>query len=77
LSNARITALELFIQDEADVAALAAGSEPLYLLLNVANVESQWLGKTPHQHYLWLQQHRELQVIGRHEPYTLFRVTGL
>lgn len=71
-----VAAIELFTQDEADVVALAAGNKPLYLLLNVDQVASQWVGKTPHQHYLWLQQHRELQLIGQYGPYTLFRVIG-
>ncbi len=70
-----LEAIELFAQEETDVAALVAATEPLYLLLNVTNVESQWLGKTPHQHYVWLQENSDLQVIGQYEPYTLFQIT--
>lgn len=71
-----VPVIELFAQDEADLAALVNMAESLYLLLNVDNVTTQWVGKSPYLNYHWLRENRGLVEIGRYEPYTLFQVTG-
>ncbi|RMF80067.1 MAG: phospholipid carrier-dependent glycosyltransferase [Chloroflexi bacterium] len=47
-----------------------------YLLIDVANIESQWAGREPQIAYHWLRDNRGLTEIGRYGAYTLFRVAG-
>ena len=65
---------EIYALDLADLAALKAKSAPLYLLLDVANVESQWKDKSPQINYHWLRDNGRLSEIGRFPPYTLYGV---
>ena len=68
------TTYELFYQDEESLAALLAAGRPLYLLLDVANAESQWSGRAPDENYRWLQEHAGLTKIADLKPLTLFAV---
>jgi 4-amino-4-deoxy-L-arabinose transferase-like glycosyltransferase len=63
---------EIYALDLADLAALKTGTAPLYLLLDVANVESQWRDKSPQINYHWLRDNGRLTEIGRFPPYTLY-----
>lgn len=65
---------ELYYQDEASLAALMSESRPLYLLLDVANVQSQWPGRPPEENYRWLQEHANLTEVADLKPQTLFEV---
>jgi 4-amino-4-deoxy-L-arabinose transferase-like glycosyltransferase len=47
-----------------------------YLLINVWNVERQWAGHAPQIAYHWLRDQRGLTEMGRHGPYTLYRIEG-
>ncbi|HET8628142.1 MAG TPA: hypothetical protein VFL91_12015, partial [Thermomicrobiales bacterium] len=58
----------------ADLARLAAGDRPVYLLLDTANVEQQWRGLPPDEDYRWLRDGPRLAPLGRYGEYTLFRV---
>ena len=68
------TTYELFYQDEESLAALLAAGRPLYLLLDVANAESQWAGRAPEENYRWLQEHAGLTEVADLKPLTLFAV---
>ncbi|HEX5505749.1 MAG TPA: hypothetical protein VFW96_24240 [Thermomicrobiales bacterium] len=58
-----------------DLARLAAGDHPVYLLLDTANVETQWRGLPPDENYRWLRDGPGLAPLGRYGGhYTLFRV---
>lgn len=53
---------------------LAAAWQPdHYLLLNVWQIERQWVGREPHIAYTWLRDQRGLTVIGQQGNYTLFQ----
>jgi hypothetical protein len=65
---------EIYNLDEAELQALLA-RRPLYLFLDVANVERQWRGKSPQLNYAWLQQHVRLRPAGSFPPYDLFEIT--
>ncbi len=67
---------EIYNLDESDLATMIYRPDPLYVLLPVDNVESQWLGKSPERNYRWLRNHGQLEVVGQLPPYTLFRFQG-
>ncbi|HEX6739430.1 MAG TPA: hypothetical protein VF310_14225, partial [Vicinamibacteria bacterium] len=58
----------------ADLAPLLAGDRPAYLLLDVANVETQWRDRPPSENYHRLRDGPGLVPLGRRGPYTLFRI---
>jgi 4-amino-4-deoxy-L-arabinose transferase-like glycosyltransferase len=65
---------EIFYLDEAGLAALARSGRPLYLLLDLQNVQRQWLGRPPEANYRWLQENATLRLRASLPPYTLFEV---
>lgn len=50
--------------------------KPTYLLLNIWDIEHQWVGKELWYTYHWLAGQRGLQPIGRYGNYHLLRVNG-
>lgn len=70
----RLNTLELFHLDEAALDRLLQSHAPLYLLLDVGNIETQWRDKLPRHNYRWLVEHSMLVQAGRFPPYTLFKV---
>jgi 4-amino-4-deoxy-L-arabinose transferase-like glycosyltransferase len=66
----------LYSLSERDIDALLAGGRPLFLLVDVDNVERQWKGLTPQQTFDRLRTSPGLSVVGQHPPYTLFAVHG-
>ncbi len=63
---------EIYYLDEPALKALASAPQPLYVLLNLDNVETQWQGETPEGNYRWLQEHTKLRPVADLVPYTLF-----
>jgi 4-amino-4-deoxy-L-arabinose transferase-like glycosyltransferase len=55
------------------MAALLREDRPVYLLLDLENVESQWQARTPSTNYHWLREQAGLEEVGRQRQYTLFR----
>ncbi len=70
----RLETHELWALTEADFAALLAESTPTYLLIDVANVESQWAGRSPERNYHWLRDGPGLDPLGQFGAYQLFAV---
>jgi 4-amino-4-deoxy-L-arabinose transferase-like glycosyltransferase len=68
---------ELFYLAAPDLDLIAQQPQPSYLLLDVGNIESQWVGLRPQQDYHYLQQRPGLDIVGRRGPYTLFRIKSL
>lgn len=66
--------VELFYQDPTSLQNLLADGRPTYLLLDVANVESQWLNQSSGLNYNWLQDNPGLAWIGKERSYSLFQV---
>jgi 4-amino-4-deoxy-L-arabinose transferase-like glycosyltransferase len=64
---------ELYHLTPAEMAGMLGEGRPVFLLLDVANVESQWVGRAPYLNYRWLQEEVGLAKIGQRQPYTLFR----
>jgi 4-amino-4-deoxy-L-arabinose transferase-like glycosyltransferase len=65
---------ELFELRQADLDAIARAPRPAYLLLDTANVESQWAGLWPQQAYRSLLRRPGLKIAGSYGSYTLFRL---
>lgn len=55
---------------------LSVDGRTTYLLLDQANVESQWQGRSPELNYRWLQHGPGLTILGTLDNYTLWRVKG-
>ncbi len=70
----RLDTHELWALDTSQVADLMADGRPTLVLLDVANVETQWLGHAPSNNYHWLRDGPGLDPLGQYESYTLFRV---
>jgi hypothetical protein len=47
-----------------------------YLVLNVYNIENQWVGRNPQLDYHWLRDQRGLDQLGKFGYYTLFKIRG-
>lgn len=71
----QLNTLEFFYLDEASLQTLTESPGPLYLLLDLNSIKTQWRGKTPEINYQWLQKHTTLTEIGLFAPYTLFKIT--
>ena len=65
---------ELYGVTPDDLADLLADGRPAYLLIDVANVETQWQGQSPSVNYHWLRDQQILSEIGKSSGYTLFLV---
>jgi hypothetical protein len=70
----QLNTLELFYLDEASLKTLTESPTPLYLLLDLPGIETQWQGKTPQINYQWLKENTTLSEIGAFPPYVLFQV---
>jgi len=79
LTLAHYTALdvrELYYETPITLARDWQPGQAVYLLINVWNIERQWAGRAPQIAYHWLRDHRGLIELGRHGPYTLYRIEG-
>jgi 4-amino-4-deoxy-L-arabinose transferase-like glycosyltransferase len=47
-----------------------------YLLINVWNIENQWVGRDPQNDYHWLRDRRGLIELGKYGYFTLFKIKG-
>ncbi len=70
----QLEAIELFFLDPASLQTLTAARRPLYLLLDVPNIETQWQGKVPQANYRWLKTQARLIRVQSFPPYTLFEI---
>lgn len=67
---------ELYNLSPPQLSHMLADGRPTYLLLDQANVESQWQGLSPELNYRWLQHGPGLTLLGTLDDYTLWRVKG-
>lgn len=72
----RLETHDLFYLTPPQLDAWIADGRPLYLLLDRANVLSQWEGKPPAMHYHRLTREPGLVEVARAGAYTLWRVEG-
>jgi hypothetical protein len=70
----QLQTLELFYLNEDTLKTLIQSPHPLYVLLDVGNIETQWRDKTPQLNYQWLVENTTLTEIKAFPPYTLFKV---
>ena len=65
---------ELYYLAPADLDPIRQQRQPAYLLLDVGNIDSQWVGLRPWQDYHYLLEQHLLEIVGERPPYTLFRI---
>ncbi len=70
----RLDTHELWALTEADLAVLLADAAPTYLLLDVANAETQWAGHPLEANYHWLRAGPGLEPLAQYGDYQLFAV---
>lgn len=69
-----VAARELFYQTPDALTEMLRDDVPLYLLVDVENIDRQWAGLAPQNNYRWLRSNAEVTPVSRIPPYTLFRV---
>ncbi|MEZ4667774.1 MAG: phospholipid carrier-dependent glycosyltransferase [Anaerolineae bacterium] len=67
---------ELYYETPATLRAKWQHGQKEYLLINVWNIEDQWIGRDLQLSYHWLRDERGLTRLGRVGYYTLFRIGG-
>lgn len=67
---------EIFVATPDSLARWTEGEAPLYLLLDVPSVQTQWQGRSPDENRVWLRENRGFREVGTHGGFTLFRVGG-
>ena len=70
----RIPTTELYLASDDELQALLDGAEPLYLLVDAANLESQWREQEVAARYRALRHGPGLTTLAQFGPLTLFRV---
>jgi 4-amino-4-deoxy-L-arabinose transferase-like glycosyltransferase len=68
---------EIYYLEPETLHELVQSNQPLYLCLNLDNINSQWKGLVPQENYLWLQENSELNELFQYPPYTLFQVSAV
>jgi len=67
---------EIFSMTPDDIETLAQSGDEFYLLLNVYNVQTQWRDQPPYLNYQWIVEHYDVEKVGTHRHFTLFRATS-
>ncbi len=70
----QLRVVDLYAQSPASVQALICSSPETYLLVDPANLESQWTGKSPEVNFRWLKEAARLFEIGSLDPWMLYGV---
>jgi hypothetical protein len=65
---------ELYQARPLALARWAAEPRPLYLFVDVGNLETQWRDHPLGENYRWLRDGPGLTALGQRGPWTLFRV---
>ena len=65
---------ELFLIEDAALRDLAGQDRPLYMVVPVDSLETQWRGYPLERRFRWLRDGPGLEELGRQGGYTLFRV---
>jgi hypothetical protein len=71
-----LNASDIYLHDPESMADLLESPTPLFLFLDLENINNQWAGLSPQQNYLWLQENGRLTEIDQYPPYTLFQVSA-
>ncbi len=67
---------ELFYETPQTLAQKWQRGHEEYLVLNVWNIENQWVGRDPQLNYHWLRDQRGLVRLGKYDNYVLFKIRG-
>jgi hypothetical protein len=67
---------EIYYETPQTLAARWTHGRSDYLLLNLWQIQNQWVGREPDTAYRWLRDQRGLEQIARYGNYTLFKVKG-
>lgn len=72
--HARLAVRELFEETPAGLDALTRAPQPIYLLVDVRSVSTQWAERSPGVNFRWLRDGPGIVEIAAREGVTLFRV---
>ncbi|MBI1278090.1 MAG: phospholipid carrier-dependent glycosyltransferase [Anaerolineaceae bacterium] len=67
---------ELYYETPQTLAGKWQRGKDEYLVLNLWNIENQWVGRDPQLDYHWLRDQRGLEQLGKFGNYTLFKIRG-
>ena len=71
-----LAVVELFNETPRSLEPQVCAGDTTFLLIDPANIESQWVGKPPELNYRWLREQAGLRELGRQGDWTLFVVEG-
>ncbi|WKZ38524.1 MAG: hypothetical protein QY328_09690 [Anaerolineales bacterium] len=65
--------VDLYVQSPVTLQALMdSASQPVYVFVQIENLETQWVGKAPLVNYLWLRDSFALREIGTYDDWVLY-----
>jgi 4-amino-4-deoxy-L-arabinose transferase-like glycosyltransferase len=70
-----LNVVEFYSLDEGTLETVTVASPPVYLLLDLKNLETQWQDRPPARNYQWLQSHKGLTPVADLPPYLLFHLS--
>lgn len=74
--HTRLAVRELFEETSAGLDALTRTPQPIYLLVDVRSVSTQWAERSPGVNFRWLRDGPGIVDVGARDGVTLFRVRG-
>lgn len=70
-----VKSVDLYAQSPATLHALMdSASQPVYVFVQMENLETQWVGRAPFMNYLWLRESFILREIGTYADWVLYSV---
>ncbi len=73
----RVPTLDLSEIDPSTISGLLAGRAPVFVLVDLTSIETQWADRSPFTNYVWLRDGPGLTPIGTSRQYTLFKVGSM
>lgn len=66
--------VEIYNESPESLEGILQSQQPIFLLLNTENIESQWKNMVPEINFRTLQSTSDLRVVATQDPYTLFSI---
>ncbi len=66
--------VEIYNESPESLDKILQSQQPIFVLLNTENIESQWKNMTPEINLRILQSTSDLRVVATQDPYTLFSI---
>jgi hypothetical protein len=68
---------ELYSMDAGDLETCINRGNPVWVVVDVAKIETQWRDLSPWQNLMWLRTHSTLELVERHGKWTVYAVRSV